>query len=143
MWEEKVGAEEVKVFHANTTQIGVMKRSWPWLVICKRSRLHWNKSSIHMPTWFLQHSNGTSYQMTYKQSHTPKFKKLAKCAKTSGTTSMVIGSRFQITTKVFVITLHLGIWHWKNETNSICQNSTMKIDTMRLRLSKRRENSMF
>jgi hypothetical protein len=42
--------------------------------------------------------------MNCKQSHTPRFQELAKCAKTNGTTSMVITSTFQITTQALGIT---------------------------------------
>jgi hypothetical protein len=94
MWKEEVEVEAVEVLHTNMTQIGVMKKSWPWLVGSKRNRLHWSKSSIHMLTWFLHYSNGTNYQMNCKQSHTPRLQELEKCAKTNGTISMVILSTF-------------------------------------------------
>ncbi len=81
--------------------------------------------------------------MTCKQSHTPRFQELAKCAKTSGIVSMMITSTFQITIQALRITLHTRIWHWKSGTDSICQNNTLMIATMWLRLSTGREESMF
>jgi hypothetical protein len=120
-----------------------MRKSWPWLVVSTRNKLHWNRSLIHVLTWLLQYNNGTSYQTTCKQSHIPRFQELARCAKTSGTTSMVIISAFQITTQALGITLHTRIWHWKSETNSICQSNTMNNVIMQLRFSRGREESMF
>jgi hypothetical protein len=46
---------------------------------------------------------------------------------------MVITNKDLITIKVLKITPYIGILHWKNEINSICQNNLMKIVTMQLK----------
>jgi len=69
----------MKVLHANVTQIGVMA-----LVSYKCKEQITLKQVI----------DGTSYQVICKQSHSPRFQKLAKCAKTSGIASMMITSAF-------------------------------------------------
>jgi len=46
---------------------------------------------------------------------------------------MVITNRYLITIKALKITPHIGILHWKNEIESICQNNIVKILTMQLR----------
>jgi hypothetical protein len=74
--------------------------------------------------------------VTCKQSHISRFQELTRCAKTNGIASMVITNRYLITIKALKITAYIGISHWKNEIDSICQNNIMKIVTMQLRLDR-------
>jgi hypothetical protein len=68
---------------------------------------------------------------------------MARCVKINKIVSMVIIKGFIIIVKVLVIIHPTGTCPWKNVTNSICQNNSVRIATMLFRHFKGKETLVF